>query len=65
MKKLSAAMLMAMVALSQNGISPQPNGFNFQKKARVKRIFVKASPRAGRGIPAKGYDPITKTWVPK
>ena len=31
-------------------------------KAMIKRGISKHQPKPGRNRPAKGYDPITKTW---
>jgi hypothetical protein len=35
----------------------------FYHKERVRSGIGKHSPKLGRNRPAKGYDPVTKTWM--
>jgi hypothetical protein len=65
MSKLSTAVaLSAFIALSHLGNTPLEN-IHFNHKDIVKRVKAEKIVRPGRNRPAKGYDPISKTWKEK
>ena len=64
MNNKNAALLIASaIALSANSEIPQVATINIRKKKCTKRIKSEKHIKAGRNHPAKGYDPITKTWI--
>jgi hypothetical protein len=52
--------VLALAELAKH--EPQPVPVTHHKEL-VKRDRTPKAKRAGRGKPAKGYDPLTKTWI--